>query len=276
MNEAKSQNFMLSQATVMIGAMADLMKLNPNDHSLGVVKNFTLNQDKQSQELTAGRTNQPIFSMVTQNEVRASCEAYEYTAKNMSYGLGLDGYQIQEISGDVATLSVSGVNNNDKTHTLTLTQAASPQALANGTMVSIRNPSTHNITLAKVTDVSSLVASNTITVEADVGTDVFPSGSVVNVVYVLSLGSTGEEEYYSAKIQGQLADGTWITLLMPKVKMTSSFSAAFSTDNFGNLPFEWKGYKPMASDPFYDLFMTAKGIESGKLIVDGAKSTLVD
>ena len=39
--EAKTDSFMLGAATVMIGAMADLYDLNPTDHSIGLVKNFS-------------------------------------------------------------------------------------------------------------------------------------------------------------------------------------------------------------------------------------------
>ena len=42
---AKTKNFMLSTATVMIGPMADLHKLNPDEHSAGLVKNFQMTAD---------------------------------------------------------------------------------------------------------------------------------------------------------------------------------------------------------------------------------------
>lgn len=258
---------MLAEATVMIGPKEDLMKLNPEEHSVGLVKNFTVTNDKTSTDLTAGVQNDLVFSMVTQSDTRSTMEVYEYTAKNMSYALGLQGYSMVEVTGNVYTMTVDGTNNSDKTHTLTVGVEADGQVLNNGDDISIRNPANDNIILAKVTDSSSL-ATGSLTITADIGDLVLPKESIIQRVSILELGSTEEQAELSAKVSGQLADGTWVTLLNPRVKMTSSFSAAFSADNYGNMPFEWRNLKLLPGQPFYADF---KGM-SGKLAKDATKS----
>lgn len=258
---------MLATATVMIGPKEDLMTLNPEEHSIGLVKNFTVTNDKTSTDLTAGVQNDLVFSMVTQSDTRSTMEVYEYTAKNMSYALGLQGYNMTEITGNVYTMSVAGTNNSDKTHTLTVGVEADGQTLNNGDDVSIRNPANDNIILAKVTDASTL-STGSLTVSADLGDAIIPKDSVIQRVSILELGSTEEQAELAAKVTGQLADGTWVTLLNPRVKMTSSFSAAFSSDNYGNMPFEWRNLKLLPGQPFFADF---KGM-SGKLAKDATPS----
>lgn len=58
---------------------------------------------------------------------------------------------------------------------------------------------------------------------------------------------------FSMKMVGIMPEGNKpITLLLPKVKITKGFSMSFSTENYGNLPFEFSPYTPVATDPGYD------------------------
>lgn len=258
---------MLATATVMVGPKEELMSLNPDDHSIGLVKNFTVTNDKSSTDLTAGVQNDLVFSLVTQSDTRSTMEVYEYTAKNMSYALGLQGYNMTEVTGTPYVMSAVGTNNADKTHTLTVAVDAEGQPLNDGDDISIRNPANDNIILAKVKDSSNL-ATGSLIVTADLGVGVIPTESIIQRVSILELGSTEEQAELATKVTGQLADGTWVTLLNPRVKMTSSFSAAFSSDNYGNMPFEWRNLKLLPGQPFYADF---KGM-SGKLGKDATKS----
>lgn len=55
--EAKSTSFVLGTATVMIGPRADVFELTPEEHSIGLVKNFTLSGDPSYLDLTHGVRN---------------------------------------------------------------------------------------------------------------------------------------------------------------------------------------------------------------------------
>ena len=87
---ATSDEFFLSTATVMIGPQADLMELNVAEHSLGLVKNFSMQSDPTLVELTQGIRNQRVATMVTGTGLKTSWEMYEYTAENLAYAAGLD------------------------------------------------------------------------------------------------------------------------------------------------------------------------------------------
>ena len=77
--EAKTTNFMLGTATVMIGKPEELYDLNPEQHSVGLVKNFTIESQKESTDLPQGRTNEIAFSITTGSTTRGTFEMYEYT-----------------------------------------------------------------------------------------------------------------------------------------------------------------------------------------------------
>lgn len=86
--EAKTTAFNIGTATVMIGPMEDVEKLNPKEHSIGLVKNFTTSSTDQYTDLTQGIQNDIVWSEKTGSDTTTSMEVYEYTAKNLAYGLG--------------------------------------------------------------------------------------------------------------------------------------------------------------------------------------------
>ena len=263
----KTNNFMLAVATVMIGPRADLMKLTPEEHGIGIVKNYTVTNDKSSTDLNSGIQNDLAYTMVTSSDTRSTMEVYEYTAKNMSYALGLAGYDVVEVEGNAYVTAAVGTNNTDKTHTVSVNVDAEGQTFNIGDAISVRFPENDNIVLGSVTDPTDL-ATGGLTIKVDIGDVVIPAGSVIQRMTVLELGSSEEQAEFATKVQGQLADGTWVVVLNPRVRMTSSFSAAFSSENYGNLPFEWRNLKLLPGDDFYADF---RGM-SGKLGKDAVRS----
>lgn len=264
--EARSTNFMLGVAEVMIGPRDKLHELNPAEHSLGLVKNFNATSQREKTSLTQGVQNAIIFERTTGITSSASCEVYEYTPKNLAYALSLEGSGFQTVTGMARTMTAIGVNNSDNTHTLTTDTPATPQTLTVGGFVTIREPNDNNITLAKVQQVTP-----TLIVKVDVGTKVFASGSVIQACHVLDIGKSGESSEYAAKVVGQLSDGTWMTLLYPRISITSGLSMAFQTDNYGNMPFEFTPMQLIPGDKYYSEFSG----RLAKLAMDATKSAIV-
>lgn len=264
--EARSTNFMLGTAEVMIGPRDKLYELNPEEHSLGLVKNFAAEANKEFTELGQGVQNTLVFSRTTGITSRCSCEAFEFTAKNLAYALSLDGSQFAPKPGTPRTLTAVSVNNSDGTHTLTVDTPTTPQNLSVGDYVTLREPQNDNITLAKVQS-----SGPTLTVEVDVGnTKTFPAGTIVMAANLLAIGTNSEATEFAAKVYGQMGDGTWVTMFFPRVRITSGLSLAFQTDNYGNIPFEFRPMQLVAGDKYYAEF---KG-RMGHLVVDGAKSAI--
>jgi hypothetical protein len=88
---ALSNQFHFSTATLCVAPMADQLIINPANHSLGLVKGLQVSAETSKIDLTQGITNEIVSTVVNSVNITGSCEVYEYTAKNLAYGLGLDG-----------------------------------------------------------------------------------------------------------------------------------------------------------------------------------------
>jgi hypothetical protein len=92
--EARSIDFLVGTATIMLGLPADLRDFRPETHSIGLVKNVKLMAEATYIELTQGIRNSVVHSVKTGEPVRASAEVYEFNAANWSYALGFSGYNV--------------------------------------------------------------------------------------------------------------------------------------------------------------------------------------
>lgn len=240
--EAKTPAFMLGTATVMIGTPDQLFDLNPDDHSIGLVKNFRVTSEPSYTDLTQGVKNQIVYSVMTGNTVKASMEAYEYTGRNIAYSLGLEGsgFTTQTVETDLSAPTTANATS------LTVTDEAGFVA---GDYVMIKGATEDNIYVRKVTT----VAASTLTLSQALP-KAMPAGSVVTRSNAISIGSKQEQPFLAAKIVGLLADGSENVLLCPKIRITNGFSLGFTTENFDNLPYEFSFYDQIATDPFYAEF----------------------
>ena len=199
---------------------------------------------------------------------------YEYTEQNLAYALGLDGGELVEVTGDAHVLSAEA-SFASGTATLQLIDGVG-QNVEVGNTVSVRDEVSENIVIAKVTDVTGISegTATTATIELTIpdsdSTQTLAAGSYVSVVNVLDLGSTSDELRYAAKVIGQLANGIWVTFLIPKFRVSSGLTMAFGTDNFGNIPFEFTPIRVNPTDPYYAEF---KG-KTGKMLKDSVKAPL--
>lgn len=241
--EALTSSFMLSTATVMLGAQADLFNLNPADNSIGLVKNFTMTAEPGYTELTQGVKNSVVYSVMTSNVVRANMEVYEYTGRNIAYSLGLEGASITPTT-DTTTVD-----------TITVADATTVPVLATtgfavGDYVTIKQGAADQLFVRKITAVTLDES-----IEVNAGIPIaLAVGAVVSKVNVIGIGSKVDQPFLAAKIVGTLADGSDVAILIPKLRITNGFSLAFTTDNFGNLPYQFTVYDQVATDPNYALF----------------------
>lgn len=243
---AKTDNFLLSTATVMIGLPAELNDLNPDDHAIGLVKNFTFTSDPAYTELTQGAKGSIVFSTLTSNPVKATMEAYEYTAPNLLYSLGLDGSQASAPA--TPTTLTASVSASPAVNSIHVTSAT---GMSIGKYVLIEVDAIDDFIVRKITGVASLV----ITLDHDL--PAIPNGAKVTVVNAIDVGSKDEQPFFSAKIAGKLANGEDVVVLLPKIRITKGFNLAFVTNDYGNLPFEFTIYDLVTTDPFYADYKTA-------------------
>lgn len=248
--EAKTSAFMLGTATIMLGALADLMTLN-DANSIGLVKNVTVKTTPGFTELTQGVKNSLVYSVMTKNDSTVAGEVYEYTGKNLSYMAGLDGTSIVPAAISTTTTAVYAAPVGPATAGLTTLPVTSATGLNPGDTIFIQNPGSENVMIRKIASITT----NTLTL--DTGLPIaFVQGAIVKKVNVIALGSTSDQPYLSCKIVGTMANGDQVAILIPKVRITSGLNVGFKTDNFDNMPLELAVYDQVSTDPFYAAFQS--------------------
>ena len=257
---ALTNQFNIGTATVMVGPMADVLKLTPEQHSIGLVKAVTLTSETNEVTLTQGIRNTIVDSQVTGVTSKVSMEVYEYTAKNLAYAAQLDGstystgqtmYLKTAITGGVSATSVVLKADSDVSSSFTKDTRIQIQATGDK-----KYDKVFIGVLASDSTYDSTAGSLTLTL-----TEAIPAGWSFKVddevlsVSVIPVGSDRPQPYYGVKIVGILPNGNEpVTIIIPKAKVTSGITLGFNTDNYGNLPFEFTPYDLTAEDSSYSTF----------------------
>ncbi|AJD82912.1 hypothetical protein PJWF_00018 [Achromobacter phage JWF] len=247
--EAKTEKFMLGTATVMIGPMADLFDLNPKEHSIGLVKNFTMTSEPGYTDLTQGVKNTTVYSIMTSNPVRATMEVYEHTMRNLAYSLGLNGggYNVDPAASTTTSADIAA-----DPAGVSVVPVVATTSFAAGKWIAVKpTGESDNVIVAEVESLDA--TAKTITIKQKI-TVAVPTGSKVEAMEIVGVGSKENQPYLAAKVVGELANGDVVALLIPKMRVTAGFTLSFRTDNFGNLPFTMTLYDLVNSDIFFDTF----------------------
>jgi hypothetical protein len=257
----------LAAATVMIGPQASLYDLTPSANSLGLVKNVQCSQTPTFVDLTQGAKNTRVASVLTNNVSKINFEVFEYTASNLAYGLGLEGYGINSPTSLGPFLTATSLTGSTVTPVTTLTFSFTSDVSAQfpiNSWVSIQelnglNDHVHSVQLTAAATVTGagpyIITLNFANQGLKLGNN-FPAGSAVYPVVNLALGTKVEQPYHSCKITAVLPGNSMpMTMLFPKVKIIKGFSVSFDSSTFGNMPFEFEPFELMSSDPFYSTFL---------------------
>ena len=258
--EARTSSFVLSSATVMIGAMGDLWDLNPDDHSIGLVKNFVATTNPTYVDLTQGPKGTVVYSVMTANPVQARMEVYEFTSANMKWALGLEGKGVTAPTA-VGSLKTALTGSNPTPVTTATFDAAADLTgtFPSGSWIMLQDASsTDHVHVAKLSGATTKSGSapytHTLTFANQglkTGND-FPVASVISVMNTMDIGIKDEQEFFSAKVVGVLPEDTKpFTLLFPKIRILRGFNVSFTTDNFANMPFEFQPYELLPGDTNY-------------------------
>lgn len=249
--EARTDAFMLGTATVMIGPCDQLMNLN-TEHSIGLVKNFAAKSTPSFTDLEQGVKSTLVYSVMTGNEVMCDAEMYEYTGKNLSYSLGLDGSAVAESAVSSTVLTAVAAPTPPA-----LTAAVLTLAVGGGTGFTAGDYCFIQVGTADQVFVRKLVSKSTDALTFDSGFPVaIPVGTSVRKVNVIAVGSQEDQPYLAAKIVGTMANGDEVVLLLPKIRVSSGLSLAFKTDKFDFMPLQFKIFDLVTSDPLYTMFQT--------------------
>lgn len=254
---AVSQQFQFSVASVLVGPMASQLSLNSAAHSIGLVKNVMVEASPSVVELTQGLQNDVVFSAVNNMPIKVSAEVFEFTAKNLAYGLSLDattGYTpiatSNPLFASVAAAATTAVVVGDVTTTYTA-----------GSWIFIQQGTDDAVHIAKV---SSATFSSPNTTINFVGYPVpagmtFTTGGRIGKVNRIDADPDAANQSLAVRIVGtQVGDKRPVVLHFPKARILKGFAMRFTSDNFGNLPFEFTPYVPLSTDVGYSADFTKR------------------
>ncbi len=258
----QTSEFMLSTATIMIGPMADLFKLNTAEHSVGGVKNVHFTGNFEYNELKFGVQQSLAASEKSNIEALVSAEVYEFTGKNLAYALGLTG---TEVVTSVAPLALkTAIVGDDGTPITTVVATAASDLSANYStgdwiMIQERSGDYDVVHVGKITGAPVYAVgatSLTFTLASAYGIKDGTNFTSANIYKMskMDIGSQDEAPYFAMKVVGVLPDGRKaIPMYFPKVKITKGADFAFSSENWGNMPMEFKPHTLNNTDATSDI-----------------------
>lgn len=259
--EPKTNVFNISAATVMIGPMDSVEDLTPEEHSVGLVKNFSFTNQLNYVELTYGLHGDMADSQATSSDTSATFEVYEYTPENLGYSLGLEGSKF--VANGMFTVS-EAVTGGESATKIKIAADSDPSAkfTADSTvMIQASGQSKSDKVLLRKVASASWTADGEgpkgtleITLKSAVPTGwSFVAGDRVVLANIIPVGSEEAQPYFGMKVVGVLPnDNKPVVIIFPKIRITNGFSLGFQTDDYQNLPFEITPYKLLPTDALYE------------------------
>ena len=241
--EAKSIDFLVGTATIMLGAQADLRDFRPESHSIGLVKNVKLMAEASYIELTQGIRNSVVHSIKTGEPVRASSEVYEFNASNWAYALGFNGYSVSQTEHET-TVTTAVTSSSLGTDTFAV---ADTSGYVIGDYVMVQVGYDETVIPRKIITTTT----TTMQFDAPIKNVDIPVGAKIRRCLVVPVGRKSEQPFLAAKIVGTMADGREIAIEIPKLRITKGFDITFQTSDYANMSFEYTVYDQVPSDPQY-------------------------
>lgn len=255
--DARSNQFNIGVSTVMIGPMDKVEELTPEEHSIGLIKNFSLTSETSQVELTQGIRNKRVDSQVTGVTTTMSFEVYEYTAENLAYAALLDGANY--VTGGTYTLAEAVTGGDSATSVVISAEEDISAKFPAGSKIQLQASGAKKfdkVFLATVSGASFETNKLTLTLKSAIPTGwSFSVGDKVFGANVIPVGSEEPQPYLGVKIVGILPNGNEpVTIIVPKAKVSAGMTLGFTTDNYGNLPFEITPYDLTPSDALYEKY----------------------
>lgn len=246
----KTNQFMIGDATIMVGPMASVFDLMPDKHGLGLTKNLAVKVETGSVDLTAGISQTPVFSVQNQFNPMASCEVYEYTARNLAYGLGLDAsgtaYDAALTPGPFSLATPAAAAS---TSVALATGAGAGFAIGDWVIL---QQSEDYVFAAKVVS----KATDTLTIDRAIPAGLTFAVATTTVYEARSIAAVGgQNNFMSVKAVAIMPkDKRPIPILFPKVRITRGFDLSMGSSDYSNLPFEFQPFPLTPEDALYSAF----------------------
>jgi len=244
MADVKNPKFVIGNATVMLAPYSeDVFSLNPDEHSVGMVKAVTLEQQADQIMLKNGIQQLTVDTQKSNVNFTSTFEGYEFDARNLTYALGIAGSVVKRLRGRLTADAAADAT--------TLTVESYPVAndpdsvidavgdIPEGATILLQNPENPDEVYPVSVTAATVDAAPNYTVTTTAIPVAAPTGWTVWVVNELETGSFEQDDYFCAKIVGKLsANDEPIVVVIPKLKVTRGFNLSFSETDYSNMPFE--------------------------------------
>lgn len=275
--DVKNNAFLLGEATLMIAPYADatsVFELTPDLHSVGMVRNVTLNQESDQVELRKGIQQNLVDSKKSNVRTSLSAEVFEFSAQNIFYSLSVGQTATAVKRGKLKTAANGAqatiVVNSDPLPGDPTSGISAIGDVPNGATVLLQIPGAANdyVLPVKVTAATSGAGPDyTITAAIPAGMS-FPVGTKVWVVNEVPVASTAEQDFFKVKVVGTLSNNERpVTLILPKVKIMKGFQIQFDEGNYTSMPFEFAPYFLSATEAAVGRLSEIGTAQQGKVYI---------
>ena len=227
MADVKNQKFVIGNATVMLAPYTEnVFALNPEDHSVGMVKSVTLEQQADQIMLKNGIQQITVDAQKSNVNMSVNFEGYEFDALNLTYALGIAGSTVKRLRGRLAVSALAAATS------LTVESYPVPGDAASlidaagdipsGAVLMLQNPDQPDEVYPLTVTAATVASGGNFTVTTTAIPVAAAAGWVVWVVNELEVGAFQQDDFFCAKIVGNLsANNEPIMVIIPKLKLLS-------------------------------------------------------
>lgn len=244
MADVKNPKFVIGNATVMLAPFTEnVFELNPDDHSVGMVKSVALEQSADQITLKNGIQQLTVDTQKSNVNMTVTFEGYEFDARNLTYALGLAGSTVKRLRGRLtADAAAAAATISVESYPVPGDSASMIDAVGDvpvGATLLLQNPDEPDeVYPIAVTEATTGTGPYVVTINGGAPVDM-TTGWIVWVVNEIDVGSFDDDDFFCAKIVGTLsANNEPIVVVIPKLKVSRGFNLTFSETDYSNLPFE--------------------------------------
>lgn len=243
---AKSDGFLLNEATLMLGELGSYKDLTVAKHSIGLFKDMAVVNNRTFTPLKQGIRQKIVANTLTSDSWTITGKGFEYGTSQLLYALGQEGFNLTPAPTSKFTSTTTSAQG---TSTVTLDSAT---GIAAGDYLIYENQVGQTDGLVyKITDVSA-TAPFVVTLDRPLVGDIavgdqFAKSMLISTQNASCNGAT----YLSGKIVSKLNNCEPIVIWLPKVQVTSGLSLNFGASDYSSIPYTLETLALTSSDAGY-------------------------
>lgn len=243
--------FMLSSATLMIAPAftTDVFALTPALHSVGMVREISVNVDSSLIELKNGIAQALVESRRTGVSATITGTVFEMTAKNLMIASAIDPSGAVVVKRGVLTTALSAaaasvVYNSDPVPGQATSGVTAVGDVPSGSTIIIQRPGSEidyvfpTISSGVTTGVGPWTTPIAGSYAIPAGMT-FPIGSRIWILTPVAVADTTADALFGVKITGTLSSyDRPVTAVFPKCRIAKGFNLSYAESDYGSMPWE--------------------------------------